>query len=188
MRDYLAGALPCPQAAAQQRFTHTLSSTETTGRGRPAFFILSVSPDSPHTYDGLRRIRRREQAAETDIRQIRGPHQAGYAGYTETGLMEIPRFTELLEALRAAETEGSFGLGPDSRRTPARSLALAHHHVTLALAIAESVLTGQECALHGCRNPIQYKGTGRPAEYCGLSCRDRAAYRKKREEAQRDGD
>ncbi|MFF7093206.1 hypothetical protein ACFY9A_12535 [Streptomyces rubradiris] len=101
--------------------------------------------------------------------------------------MEILKFTELLEALRAAEMEGSFGLGPDSKRSPTTSLYLVHHHVPVALQIAESVLTGQECALPGCRNPIEYKGTGRPALYCGKGCRDRAAYRKKREREQRGG-
>lgn len=104
--------------------------------------------------------------------------------------MEIPNYTELLAALRAAHQEVSDGLGDQPTRTPFRSLAYAYEHIATALGIAESVLTGQECALPACKNPIPHREPGQPgrtALYCGKRCRDRAAYQTRKQREQRAG-
>jgi hypothetical protein len=102
--------------------------------------------------------------------------------------MEIPNYTELLTALRAAHREASDGLSGQTTRPPFRSLAYTYEHLETALSIVESVLTGQECALPTCKNPIPYREPGQPgrtALYCGKRCRDRAAYQARKQREQR---
>ncbi|GGW18656.1 hypothetical protein GCM10018980_58420 [Streptomyces capoamus] len=104
--------------------------------------------------------------------------------------MEVPNYTELLTALRAAHREIGDGLTGQSRRSPSGSLAYAYGSIETALRIAESVLTGQECALPACKNPIPHREPGQPgrtALYCGKRCRDRAAYQTRKQREQRAG-
>lgn len=43
------------------------------------------------------------------------------------------------------------------------------------------------CAGPECTKPVPDKGMGRPALYCSRRCKDRAAYRARKERAQREG-
>jgi len=97
--------------------------------------------------------------------------------------MVTPNFTGLLAHLREAETalyEAEY-TGSDEARIRATG------HVTEALKIAEAALEGQRCEGPECGTPLEYSGVGRPPRYCGKRCRDRAAYRAKRQRAQRKG-
>lgn len=98
--------------------------------------------------------------------------------------MHPPNFTGLLDALRdACEALQEYRYTGDKG-----ACARARIHLRKAQSIAESAINGQRCIGPECGNPIEYKGAGRPAVYCGKPCRDRAAYRRKREKAQRSGD
>lgn len=97
--------------------------------------------------------------------------------------MVTPNFTGLLSNLREAETALYESEYTGSAEARVRAMA----HVSEALRIAETALEGQRCEGPECGNPLEYSGVGRPARYCGKSCRDRAAYRAKRQRAQREG-
>ncbi len=95
--------------------------------------------------------------------------------------MATPNFTGLLSALRLADDalcKAEYTEDPVERE-------IARLHLAEALRIAETALEGQRCEGPECGKPIEYSGVGRPARYCGKRCRDRAAYRAKRQRAQR---
>ncbi|MFF4578237.1 hypothetical protein ACFY15_07535 [Streptomyces sp. NPDC001373] len=65
----------------------------------------------------------------------------------------------------------------------------AHQSIVSALEIVDALLFPADgCAGPDCVHPVQDKGFGRPALYCGQRCRDRASYRaRKQRAAQREG-
>ncbi|GGQ29609.1 hypothetical protein ACFFKE_12895 [Streptomyces mutabilis] len=61
-----------------------------------------------------------------------------------------------------------------------------HAALTEALEIVDAVLfPAGGCAGPECTNPVPDKGMGRPALYCSRRCKDRAAYRARKERGQR---
>ncbi|GAU69917.1 Syd protein [Streptomyces sp. NBRC 110611] len=61
-----------------------------------------------------------------------------------------------------------------------------HGAMREALEFVDAILFPAEgCEGPDCSNPLQYKGVGRPARYCSARCKDRAAYRAKRQRLQR---
>lgn len=63
-----------------------------------------------------------------------------------------------------------------------------HTAVLEALEMVNAVLfPAGGCAGPECTNPVPDKGIGRPAVYCSRRCKDRAAYRARKERAQREG-
>ncbi|MFI8422345.1 hypothetical protein [Streptomyces sp. NPDC085479] len=64
-----------------------------------------------------------------------------------------------------------------------------HESIASALEMVDALLfPAGGCAGPDCTNPVPHKGLGRPALYCGQRCRDRAAYRARKERAaQREG-
>lgn len=57
----------------------------------------------------------------------------------------------------------------------------AHKLIAEALEIAQLLSQAPPCALPGCKDPVEYSGQGRPAQYCSRRCRDRAAYAARRQ-------
>ncbi|WP_327168524.1 hypothetical protein [Streptomyces subrutilus] len=58
----------------------------------------------------------------------------------------------------------------------------AYEHARLTLALVDEILfPANRCIGLDCVNPVQDKGIGRPALYCGQRCKDRAAYARKRQ-------
>lgn len=63
----------------------------------------------------------------------------------------------------------------------------AYEHARLTLALVDEILfPANRCAGPDCVKPVQDKGFGRPAKYCDRRCKDRAAYRTRKEKAQRE--
>ncbi|MFI7357335.1 CGNR zinc finger domain-containing protein [Streptomyces avidinii] len=59
-----------------------------------------------------------------------------------------------------------------------------HNAVREALTLVDAVLFPEGgCAGPGCTDPVPDKGIGRPARYCSPRCKDRAAYRARKERA-----
>ncbi|MFC7922216.1 CGNR zinc finger domain-containing protein [Streptomyces cinereoruber] len=60
----------------------------------------------------------------------------------------------------------------------------AYESISEALALVDAVLFPVGgCAGPECTNPVPDKGIGRPARYCSPRCKDRAAYRARKERA-----
>ncbi|MEW2528837.1 hypothetical protein [Streptomyces sp. NPDC047071] len=91
--------------------------------------------------------------------------------------MDTPDYAGLLAMLRSAESHAW-----DAVLTLDREKATqAHDHVRAALTAIEALGAGQPCAGPQCGATLAYAGTGRPARYCSRRCRDRAAYRARRQ-------
>ncbi|MFG3211040.1 hypothetical protein [Streptomyces tendae] len=68
---------------------------------------------------------------------------------------------------------------------PKAEAAYEYARITLAL-VDEILFPANGCAGPDCVNPVRDKGFGRPALYCGQRCKDRAAYRARKERRQRE--
>jgi hypothetical protein len=104
-------------------------------------------------------------------------------GLTRNSRANEHDFSRIRKAVQRAEAAAWEAIGTGDPRAEA-----AHEYARLALAVVDEILfPANRCAGPDCVNPVQDKGFGRPALYCGQRCKDRAAYARKRQRAQREG-
>lgn len=104
-------------------------------------------------------------------------------GLSRTRRANESRFAEIRRAIKRTETAAWEALGTGHPKAEA-----AYEHARIALALVDEILfPANRCAAPDCVEPVQDKGFGRPALYCGQRCKDRAAYRARKERAQREG-
>ncbi|MFF9188350.1 hypothetical protein [Streptomyces rochei] len=101
---------------------------------------------------------------------------------TRNGRANASDFSRIRKAVQRAEAAAWEAIGTGGPKAEA-----AHEYARLALALVDEILfPANRCAGPECVNPVQDKGIGRPALYCGQRCKDRAAYARKRQRAQRE--
>ncbi|MEV1009807.1 hypothetical protein [Streptomyces sp. NPDC049881] len=101
---------------------------------------------------------------------------------TRTGHPNGHRFTQIRKAIQRTEAAAR-----EAMETGHPKAEEAYEYACLALAAVDAILfPANGCAGPDCVNPVQDKGFGRPALYCGPRCKDRAAYLARKERRQRE--
>jgi len=104
---------------------------------------------------------------------------------TYDGLKRTPKsgYAAIRVAIQRAEAEAWAAI-PTGHPTA----ETVHAAVREALELVNAVLfPSGGCAGPECSNTVPDKGIGRPALYCSRRCKDRAAYRARKDRAQREG-
>ncbi|MFG2682590.1 hypothetical protein [Streptomyces sp. NPDC048392] len=104
-------------------------------------------------------------------------------GLTWNGRANERHFSRIRMALQRTEAAAWEAISTEHPKTET-----AHAYARLALALVDEILFPvNRCAGPDCVTPVEDKGIGRPALYCSDRCKYRAAYARKRQQAQREG-